>query len=438
MGLAYRVALAPGHPDNSFEGSLSYEPGVLSSLEALRRRPRSWSPPTRTRGASTRAFGPTPSRATSSSSPTPGGPPGSTPGPPTARAGRTGAAARRARTRPRRPVSWTALSGFALAALPLPLGDGRHRILASVYAGTGSDLDRFSAFRLSGGSNAGDYETIARPGPPDGRPRRDRLARLRDRQPRGPVAARLLSSSCTSGGRSRPSTGPSATRSGAILQRTDSPNAVTIGLASGFFWSSMIELSWSHNAALESRDRGRIHVRSRRQSTSHLPRRSDNCPPGSQTPRIAPSHVTLHAGDRLGAYEILAPLGSGGTAEVWRARDTRLQAGRRDQGPAGLAGVRPGRPHPVRPRGARRRGPLAPEHPRHPRRRLRGRASLGRHGAPRGPDAQGAAGRGRPALEARRRRSRSRSRKVSKRRTPAGSSTATSSRRTCSSRPTDA
>ena len=34
--------------------------------------------------------------------------------------------------------------------------------------------------------------------------------------------------------------------------------------------------------------------------------------------------MPLSAGDRLGPYEILAPIGAGGMGDVCRARDTRL------------------------------------------------------------------------------------------------------------------
>ena len=251
-GVAYRVAQAPGLPDNFFEGSLAYEPGVLLFARGSATAPAFVAPSNAYEGrlhariradAFTRNLLELPHAGWA--------------------AGLDAWAARRAgwedwgggptglhaaaSTR-----SWTALSGYALAAVPLPLGDRRHRVLASVYAGTGSDLDRFSAFRLSGGSNAGDYETLTRPVLP--------AAGLDEVVSRGYVIASLEARAQLAFFLflSLRGTLASVDRTvldahGAPVQRTDSPNAVTIGLTSGFFWSSEIELSFSRNVALESR-----------------------------------------------------------------------------------------------------------------------------------------------------------------------------------------
>jgi hypothetical protein len=251
-GLAYRRALSPGHADNFLEASLACEPGFLYFSKGSSAAP-SFTPPSnayegrlhaRVRAdALTRNLLELPHAGWAAGLDAwaawragwedwGGGPTGP----------HAAASAR----------SWTALSGYALAAVPLPVGDGRHRIVASVYAGTGSNLDRFSAFRLSGGSNAGDYETLSRPVLP--------AAGLDEVVSRGYVIASLeararlafflflsLKGTLASVDRTVLDSG------GAPVQRTDHPNAVTLGLTSGFFWSSEIELSVSRNVALESR-----------------------------------------------------------------------------------------------------------------------------------------------------------------------------------------
>lgn len=45
--------------------------------------------------------------------------------------------------------------------------------------------------------------------------------------------------------------------------------------------------------------------------------------------------MQLPAGTRLGPYEVIAPLGSGGMGEVYRARDTRLDRSVAVKVPAG-------------------------------------------------------------------------------------------------------
>ncbi len=57
-----------------------------------------------------------------------------------------------------------AASLYAVATGSVPFLDSeRHRATASLYAGVGADLDRFSAFRLSGRPAAWEWEAVSRP-----------------------------------------------------------------------------------------------------------------------------------------------------------------------------------------------------------------------------------------------------------------------------------
>lgn len=57
--------------------------------------------------------------------------------------------------------SWAAASVFGIAAFGPPGASERHRLIASVHAGNGTGLDRFSSFRLGSGSTWGDVEMLS-------------------------------------------------------------------------------------------------------------------------------------------------------------------------------------------------------------------------------------------------------------------------------------
>src|ERR1039458_1274504 len=220
FGLGTRFAIAPSGQDNAVEAALTYEPGVLffrrgsDTLE-------SFQPPSDAfwaHRAGWQDWG--------------GGP-----------SGLHAADGTR---------SWSAISGYALAALPVPfVNSERHRLLVSAYGGAGSNLDRFSALRLSGGSNAGDFESLSQPILP--------AAAFDEIATRGYGILNLeyrfealfflfLSARGTLARADR----ARFDAQGGFANCTDWLNGVTVGLTSGFLWSSTIELFFSRNFALES------------------------------------------------------------------------------------------------------------------------------------------------------------------------------------------
>jgi hypothetical protein len=144
-------------------------------------------------------------------------------------------------------ASWRAVAVYAAAAAGIPgVASERHTLVASAYGATGRHLDRFSAFRLGGGSNAGDYESLSQPILPaavfeEFFSSRYGIANLEYRyqalfflylQARGTVA-RLDRPRFSSGG--------------SVENETGTLRAVTAAVTSGFLWDSSLEIAYSRN-----------------------------------------------------------------------------------------------------------------------------------------------------------------------------------------------
>ena len=263
VGVGYRAALAPRHQDNAFEAALSYEPGVLlfrrgdetaqdflvpgnayegrfhlrlradalernilelphegfaAGLDGLHGHRSGW-----------RDWG------------------GRLSGNQSRRAGR----------------NWHAWSAYAIAARAVPfVPDERHRLLLSLYGGTGSHLDRFSAFRLGGGSNGGDWEVLAHPVLPGAAfeeffSRRYGLAALEYRYEVLFFLYLQLRGSLAWVDRAR------FTPAGGIENHVDPMHSWTVSVTSGFLWDSSIEIGWSHNSGVLRQKSGRCEIRRR-------------------------------------------------------------------------------------------------------------------------------------------------------------------------------
>lgn len=165
FGVGWRAPLSPGHQDNAFEAALSYEPGLLlfaegSDTSAAFREPQDTYEGRlhlRLRAdALERNIMELPHAGWAVGADSwyghrarwqdwGGGP---------VFGNQAGASHR----------DWLALRFHLLAAFGLPVAESEHhRLLTSLYGGSGHNLDRFSAFRLGGEPGGGEAEALSRP-----------------------------------------------------------------------------------------------------------------------------------------------------------------------------------------------------------------------------------------------------------------------------------
>ncbi|MEP6770038.1 MAG: hypothetical protein ABJC61_15295 [Acidobacteriota bacterium] len=153
---------------------------------------------------------------------------------------------------------WQRVEAWGLAAFGTPGAPReRQRWIASAYVGIGSRLDRFSAFRLGGGSNAGDVESLSTAIVPAAAadelfPSRYGLVNLEYRYQA--VFFLFFQLKGTLAWVEQPQFGPGGS---GVFRRVRPLNGITAGLTSGFLWSSEIEVNAAYNFGLERPKDGR-------------------------------------------------------------------------------------------------------------------------------------------------------------------------------------
>jgi len=257
FGLAYRTLLSPGHQDNAFEMSLTYEPGYRWFSGSKNTSPN-FVVPTDTyegrvharvrRDALERNLMELPHRGYAFGgdffygerahwAPWGGG---------------------GVFDRPDANKERTYLMGsvFAVTASGVPFVDSeRHRLITSFYGGIGRDLDRFSTFRLPGRPTGYEWEALALPMLPsvafnELAPQRYGIAHIEYRYESFFFMYPYVRGSwgIVEEARFQPN--------GHVRDKMDSLPALSGGIVSGAPWNSQIELNYSYNFGIFSDHNG--------------------------------------------------------------------------------------------------------------------------------------------------------------------------------------
>jgi hypothetical protein len=246
-GLGYRIPIAPGHQDNHLEAALTYEPGYLSFDRGEKTDPDYLVPKDTYEGRVHLRFRLDAVERNPIELPHEG-----------FAAGLDALHGRRSQWDDwGGPVlgvqsgsdgeEWNALSFYAVAALPVPfVRSDRHRLFTSVYGGKSADVDRFSAFRLGGGPTTADWEALSRPVLPAASfeefySRSYGILNVEYRYEMLFFAYLRVRGTLAQVDRLR------FDDSGGVVSRVQPMNALSIGITSGFFWHSQLELAYSYN-----------------------------------------------------------------------------------------------------------------------------------------------------------------------------------------------